>query len=135
MANKDTNADNSLFTYDGKPSVAKIIPISLQHVMAMFVGTVTVPMVVANACGVSDAERQLLIQFALLMAGISTLIQLYPIKIFGARVPTVFSVGFTFVPTLTADMSFLSVKVVACSFPSKQLYIYSVLRLLKLLEL
>ena len=36
------------------------------------------------------------------MAGISTLIQLYPIKMFGARVPTVFSVGFTFVPTLTA---------------------------------
>ena len=96
------NTDNSLFTYEGKPSVARIIPISLQHVMAMFVGTVTVPMVVANACGVSDAERQLLIQFALLMAGISTLIQLYPIKMFGARVPTVFSVGFTFVPTLTA---------------------------------
>ena len=101
MAN-NINTDNSLFTYEGKPSVARIIPISLQHVMAMFVGTVTVPMVVANACGVSDAERQLLIQFALLMAGISTLIQLYPIKMFGARVPTVFSVGFTFVPTLTA---------------------------------
>ena len=102
MPREEKNTDNSLFSYQGNPSVAKIIPISLQHVMAMFVGTVTVPMVVANACGVSDTDRQLLIQFALLMAGISTLIQLYPIKMFGARVPIVFSVGFTFVPTLTA---------------------------------
>lgn len=102
MPNEEKNVDRSLFSYDEKTSIAKAIPISLQHVMAMFVGTVTVPMVVANACGVTDAEKQMLIQFALLMAGIGTLIQLYPLKMFGARVPIVFSVGFTFVPTLTA---------------------------------
>lgn len=92
----------SLFSYEGKVSFAKALPISLQHVMAMFVGTITVPMVIANGCGVSEADKQLLIQFALLMAGLGTLIQLFPLKMFGARVPIIFSVGFTFVPTLTA---------------------------------
>lgn len=101
MSNGEKTAGKSLFSYEGNAPIAKVIPISLQHVMAMFVGTVTVPMVVANACGVTEEEKQLLIQFALLMAGLGTLLQLYPIKGLGARVPIVFSVGFTFVPTLT----------------------------------
>ena len=93
--------DKELFSYEGKPSITESIPIALQHVMAMFVGTVTVPMVVANACGATDEERQILIQLALLMAGLATLMQLFPIKGLGSRVPIIFSVGFTFVPTLT----------------------------------
>lgn len=101
MNNQKQIVSKSLFSYQGKAPLTKVIPISLQHVMAMFVGTITVPMVVANACNATDAERQLLIQFALLMAGFGTLLQLFPIKIFGSRVPIVFSVGFTFVPTLT----------------------------------
>lgn len=101
MTSEGKTASKSLFSYEGKAPIAKGIPISLQHVMAMFVGTITVPMVVANASGATEAEKQLLIQFALLMAGIATLLQIYPIKGMGSRVPIVFSVGFTFVPTLT----------------------------------
>lgn len=91
----------SLFEFDSTPSFAKALPISLQHIMAMFVGTVTVPIILAGACGASDDEKRLLIQFALLMAGISTLIQLFPIGKVGSKLPIIFSVGFTFVPTLT----------------------------------
>ena len=95
--------NRSLFSYDGKPGPAKIVPIALQHVMAMFVGTVTVPMVVANACGATTEEEQLLIQFALVMAGLATLMQVFPFKkgVTGSRLPIIMSVGFTFVPTLT----------------------------------
>ena len=97
------NENKSLFSYEGKPGPAKILPISLQHVMAMFVGTVTVPMVVANAAGATTEEEQLLIQFALLMAGLATLMQIFPFKagVTGSRLPIIMSVGFTFVPTLT----------------------------------
>ena len=104
MANKSTGEVNrSLFSYDGKPGFSKVFPIALQHVMAMFVGTVTVPMVVANACGTSQEMQQLLIQFSLIMAGLGTLIQVFPLKrgFLGARLPVIMSVGFTFVPTLT----------------------------------
>ena len=95
--------NKSLFSYEGRPGPAKILPISLQHVMAMFVGTVTVPMVVANAAGATTEEEQLLIQFALLMAGLATLMQVFPFKagVTGSRLPIIMSVGFTFVPTLT----------------------------------
>ena len=98
---KQSVMNKELFSFDGKPTITESIPIALQHVMAMFVGTVTVPMVVANACGATDEERQILIQLALLMAGLATLMQLFPIKGLGSRVPIIFSVGFTFVPTLT----------------------------------
>lgn len=98
---EDKTSDKSLFSFEGKPPMTKVIPISLQHVMAMFIGTITVPMVVANAAGATEEEKQFMIQFALLMAGLSTLIQIFPIKRLGARLPIIFSVGFTFVPTLT----------------------------------
>ena len=101
MTNQGKTKDNALFTYTGKPRFVQIIPIALQHVMAMFVGTVTVPMVVANACGSTPEERQILIQMALIMAGLATLVQMIPWKGFGSKIPIIFSVGFTFVPTLT----------------------------------
>ena len=97
---KDTNSQ-SLFEFESNPPISKILPISIQHIMAMFVGTVTVPIIVGTACGLSGDEKNLLIQFALLMGGLGTLIQLYPFKGIGSGLPTVFSVGFTFVPTLT----------------------------------
>ena len=78
MTNQGKTKDNALFTYTGKPRFVQIIPIALQHVMAMFVGTVTVPMVVANACGSTPEERQILIQMALIMAGLATLVQMIP---------------------------------------------------------
>lgn len=105
MANKTATGtvNRSLFSYDGKPAIGKIIPFSLQHVIAMFVGTVTVPMVVANAAGATPEEEQILIQLALIMAGLATLVQVFPFKagVTGSRVPIIMSVGFTFVPTLT----------------------------------
>lgn len=94
-------SSKSLFEYDSQPTIAKVLPISLQHIMAMFVGTVTVPIIVAGASGASDEQKRLLVQFALIMAGIGTLIQLFPIKKVGSKLPIIFSVGFTFVPTLT----------------------------------
>lgn len=42
MTNQGKTKDNALFTYTGKPRFVQIIPIALQHVMAMFVGTVLI---------------------------------------------------------------------------------------------
>lgn len=98
---ENTKSSKSLFEYDSKPALAKVLPISLQHIMAMFVGTVTVPIIVASSSGASEEQKRMLIQFSLIMAGLGTLIQLFPIKKVGSRLPIVFSAGFTFVPTLT----------------------------------
>ncbi|MDL2260523.1 purine/pyrimidine permease, partial [Deltaproteobacteria bacterium OttesenSCG-928-K17] len=58
-------------------------------------------MIIANAAGVSEAEKQLMIQCTLIMAGLSTLIQLFPVWRVGSKLPIIFSAGFTFVPTMT----------------------------------
>lgn len=92
----------SMFDIDGRPPILKCLPLSMQHILAMIVGTVTVPIVVGGAVGVSPTQITLLVQYALIIAGISTLIQLYPIGNIGSRLPIIFGVGFTYVPTLVA---------------------------------
>lgn len=94
--------DEQLFLIDGKPSFIKALPLSLQHIFAMIVGTVTVPMIVAGVCGLSQEDTTLMVQAALIVSGLATLIQLYPIANLGSRLPIIFGVGFTYVPTLTA---------------------------------
>lgn len=94
--------NQSVFDFYGKPPLGKALPLSFQHILAMIMGTVTVPIIVIGAVGGSLAEQMLLIQISLIAAGISTLIQLYGIGRFGARLPTIFGVGFAYVPTLVA---------------------------------
>ncbi|SDL94088.1 nucleobase:cation symporter-2, NCS2 family [Modicisalibacter muralis] len=97
-----TNNSQSVFDFHGKPPLGKALPLSLQHILAMIMGTVTVPIIVVGAVGASPAEQMLLIQIALIASGLSTLLQLYGVGKVGARLPTIFGVGFAYVPTLTA---------------------------------
>ncbi|MDN3556060.1 uracil-xanthine permease family protein [Halomonas maura] len=92
----------SVFEFQGRPPLARALPLSLQHILAMIMGTVTVPIIVAGAVGASLGDTMGLIQISLLASGVSTLLQLYGIRRFGARLPTIFGVGFAYVPTLTA---------------------------------
>ncbi|MCR1954228.1 purine permease [Clostridioides mangenotii] len=92
--------NDSIFDINGRPPILKCLPLSLQHILAMIVGTVTVPIVVGGALGATTDEITLLVQYALIIAGISTLIQLYPIGNVGAELPIIFGVGFTYVPTI-----------------------------------
>lgn len=98
---KDTRS-RSIFDIDGVPPITKALPLSLQHIFAMIVGTVTVPIVISGVVGASPQEKTLLVQAALIVAGFATLMQLYPIGKLGSKLPIIFGVGFTYVPTLTA---------------------------------
>ncbi|MDR5866392.1 uracil-xanthine permease family protein [Halomonas koreensis] len=92
----------SVFEFQGRPPLLRALPLSLQHILAMIMGTVAVPIIVAGAVGMRLGETMLLIQISLLASGVSTLLQLYGIRRFGARLPAIFGVGFAYVPTLTA---------------------------------
>ncbi|WP_431023399.1 uracil-xanthine permease family protein [Halomonas sp. H5] len=92
----------SFFDFYGKPPLAKAMPLSLQHILAMIMGTVTVPIIVVGAVGASLEEKMFLIQISLVFSGLATLLQLYTLGRLGARLPTIFGVGFAYVPTLTA---------------------------------
>lgn len=92
----------SIFDFFGMPGFGKALPLSLQHILAMIMGAVTPPIIVAKVVGLSAPESALLIQVALLFSGLSTLLQLYPIGTVGARMPVIFGVGFAYMPTLLA---------------------------------
>ena len=67
----------------------------------MFVANLTPITIIASAGGLSQAEIAILLQNAMFVAGIATLIQLYPIWKIGSRLPIVMGVSFTFVTILS----------------------------------
>ena len=100
MSNKTSNVSN-IYKLDGHVPVAKAIPFGLQHVLAMFVSNLAPISIIAAAGGLSQGEIAILLQNAMFVAGIATLIQLYPVWGVGAKLPIVMGVSFTFVTVLS----------------------------------
>lgn len=87
----------NIYRLDGKVPVAKAVPFGLQHILAMFVANIAPMIIVAGACGLSTKETTMLIQSAMMIAGIGTLIQLFPLWKIGSGLPIVMGISFTFV--------------------------------------
>lgn len=99
--NKSENCSvNNIYKLDGRVPVMKAIPFGLQHILAMFVANLTPITIIAGAGGLSQAEIAILLQNAMFVAGIATLIQLYPVWKIGSKLPIVMGVSFTFVTVL-----------------------------------
>ena len=95
--NTTNTKQDPIYTLDGKISIAKAVPFGLQHILAMFVANITPIIIVAGACGLSQKNIAMVIQSAMLIAGIGTLIQLFPIWKIGSGLPIVMGISFTFV--------------------------------------
>lgn len=91
----------NIYQLNGRVPIGKAIPFGIQHVLAMFVANIAPIIIVAGASGLSDHQKAMLIQNAMFVAGIGTLIQLYPIWKVGAKLPIVMGVSFTFVTILS----------------------------------
>ena len=96
---------DNIYKLDGRVPVGKAIPFGLQHVLAMFVANVTPVMLIAgvavyNGEAFTAIDTALLIQAAMLIAGIGTLIQLYPVWRIGSRLPVVMGLSFTFLSAM-----------------------------------
>lgn len=98
------NAQNvnvkNIYRLDGRVPIMKAIPFGLQHILAMFVANLTPITIIAAAGGLEQAEIAILLQNAMFVAGIATLIQLYPLWKVGSGLPIVMGVSFTFVTVL-----------------------------------
>ena len=91
----------NIYQLDGKVPLLKAIPFGLQHILAMFVANLTPITLIGAASGLDHAQIAVLLQNAMFVAGIATLIQLYPIWKIGSRLPVVMGVSFTFVTILS----------------------------------
>ena len=92
---------NNIYKLDGRVPVMKAIPFGIQHILAMFVANLTPITIIAAAGGLTQDEIAILLQNAMFVAGIATLIQLYPVWKVGSRLPIVMGVSFTFVTVLS----------------------------------
>jgi len=103
LAQDKIEDEDYLHLFRGKrPPLGELIPLALQHVLAAIVGIVTPAIIVANACGIED-QKPMLIQAAILITAIATLMQLFPIfKKLGAGLPVIMGSSFAYVPTLTS---------------------------------
>ncbi len=99
MGTKECSVNN-IYWLEGRVPILKAIPFGLQHILAMFVANLTPITIIAAAGGLSQAEIAILLQNAMFIAGIATLIQLYPIWKVGSGLPIVMGVSFTFVTVL-----------------------------------
>lgn len=86
----------SIYSLHGRVPLIQAIPFGLQHVLAMFVANITPIIILANVAGVSPELSAALIQNCMIIAGIGTLVQLYPVWRIGSRLPIVMGISFTF---------------------------------------
>ncbi len=87
----------NIYKLDGKVPAEKAVPFGLQHVLAMFVANIAPIIIVAGACGLDAATTANLIQTAMIVAGIGSMIQIYPVWKVGSGLPIVMGISFTFV--------------------------------------
>lgn len=88
---------DNIYTLDGKVPLLKSVPFGFQHVLAMFVANIAPIIIVSGVCGLGAQATASLLQTAMIVAGIGTLIQLFAIRKIGARLPIVMGISFTFV--------------------------------------
>ena len=99
--NMETKEKNVATPYDldGKPPLKLAIPLGLQHVLAMFVGNLTPLLIITGVCGIESGSsiQVALLQNAMLVAGIVTLIQVYTIGPIGGKLPIVMGTSSGFI--------------------------------------
>ncbi|GAA3657772.1 nucleobase:cation symporter-2 family protein [Microbacterium marinilacus] len=87
---------------DTIPPLARLLPLGLQHVLAMYAGAVAVPLIVGGALGYESADLAYLISADLFVAGIATLVQSIGFWRFGVRLPLMQGVTFAAVGPMIA---------------------------------
>ena len=94
---EERKAVDPIYELDGKVPVSKAVPFGLQHILAMFVSNIAPILIVAGVVKMPVEQSGALVQSAMLVAGIGTLVQLYPLWRIGSGLPIVMGISFTFV--------------------------------------
>ncbi|MCB1036294.1 MAG: purine/pyrimidine permease, partial [Acidobacteria bacterium] len=93
----DSRQVQIVYDIEDRPPARELLPLGVQHLVAMLLGNITPPLVIAGALGLDEATTGFLLQMALLMAGVATLVQVYPVGPVGGRLPVVMGTSFAFV--------------------------------------
>lgn len=98
--------ENAIYELNASVSLKKAFPIGMQHVLTMFVNNITPILVIGALCNLTTGEKSIILQNAMFIAGIFTLIQCYKVWRFGANLPIVMGTSAGFIATLTAASAY-----------------------------
>ncbi|MCR5491424.1 MAG: hypothetical protein K6F32_04795 [Bacilli bacterium] len=106
FAKRDERSAENLFSWDGAVPFSKSLLFSVQHMLALFVSNIGPIMVLCASVAASGVEvdpsvLENGIRTSIFLAGIGTLIQLFPLKVFGSRMPIFMGSSFTFLGVMT----------------------------------
>lgn len=92
MENRDP-----IYEFHGDISVKKAVPFGLQHVLAMFVANIAPILIVTGVVKMPVAEAASLVQAAMIIAGVGSMLQMFPFWRVGSGLPIIMGISFTFV--------------------------------------
>lgn len=115
---KLVNLSKEAYSFEGKMPLGQAIPLGLQHVLAMFVGNLTPLLIIGGACGIMGGTEFVnlqisLLQNAMIIAGIVTLVQLYAIGPCGGKVPIIMGTSSGFIGVFSSVVATMGSGVVA----------------------
>ncbi|MBV6541160.1 purine permease [Ursidibacter maritimus] len=91
-----------LYPVDSKPPFGLTLLLASQHLLAALGGIIAVPLVLGNVLQLPTADTIVLVNAALLVSGIVTIIQCQGVGPIGLRLPSVMGTSFTFVAAALA---------------------------------
>ena len=115
---KLVNLSKGAYSFEGEMPLGQAIPLGLQHVLAMFVGNLTPLLIIGGACGIMGGTDFVnlqisLLQNAMIIAGIVTLIQLYGIGPCGGKVPIIMGTSSGFIGVFSSVVATMGSGVMA----------------------
>ena len=99
---KKVKKEASIYELDGIVPLKKALPLGIQHILAMFLGNISPLLIVCGMLAMDSALKTVLIQNAMFVAGVATLIQLYPFWKVGSGLPIVMGTSSGFIGTAKA---------------------------------
>lgn len=91
------NTKDAIYEFYGKISLKKAVPFGLQHVLAMFVANIAPILIVTGVVKMPAHETGALVQAAMIIAGVGSLLQMFPFWKIGSGLPIIMGISFTFV--------------------------------------
>lgn len=92
----------SIYELDGKVELKKALPLGIQHILAMFLGNISPLLIICGMLDMATGLKTNLIQNAMFVAAVVTLVQLYPVWKVGAKLPIVMGTSSGFIGTAKA---------------------------------
>ncbi|MFC0324049.1 nucleobase:cation symporter-2 family protein [Gallibacterium melopsittaci] len=91
-----------LFTVEDKPPFSLGLLLAAQHLLAALGGIIAVPLVIGNVLHLPTPDTIVLVNAALLISGVVTIVQCLGVGPIGIRLPSVMGTSFTFVAAALA---------------------------------